>query len=455
VSSAPTLSEYTETANPLHSNKAPTTLSHSASSVVGIGRFQSRSLFCWYHGPMPLLSIWSSNREAVLKMTVEQVVNNAGDGHLRDGNEASEELRGYLRICPSDSLFQYARHCLENAFDKGGIVLQDIVNELGRRLDFDVENGLYQGKKTAVGFDGIWRSQSDPDILIEVKTTDYVAISLDKIAVYKDRLCADQRIKANASMLVVVGREDTGALEAQVRGSRYAWDMRLISVERLIKLVQIKEKSDDPATLTQIRQLLQPFEYTKIDRIIDVIFTTAADVEEQIVEQSPLDDSDKGRNSSKQERTDPELLNAKRLEAVEAFARLKQTELVRHSRTLFWSADKNLRVCCAVSKRYEGDYQPYWYAFHPNWDRFLAEGKDSYFVLSCMDRNEGYAVPYPLLDKNKKNLNTTEKGNKSYWHVATTTLEDGSLAINLSRIGEKLPLKTFAFGLNAASPPSG
>jgi hypothetical protein len=95
-------------------------------------------------------------------MTVEQVVNNAGDGHLRDGNEASRELRGYLRICPSESLFNYARHCLENTFDKSGIVLQDIVNELGRRLDFDVENGLYQGKKTAVGFDGIWRSQTDP-----------------------------------------------------------------------------------------------------------------------------------------------------------------------------------------------------------------------------------------------------------------------------------------------------
>jgi hypothetical protein len=52
---------------------------------------------------------------------------------------------------------------------------------------------------------------------------------------YKERLCADQRIKPNASML---GREDTGALEAQVRGSRYAWEMRLISVERLIKLVR-------------------------------------------------------------------------------------------------------------------------------------------------------------------------------------------------------------------------
>ena len=116
--------------------------------------------------------------------------------------------------------------------------------------------------------------------------------------------------------------------------------MRLISVERLIKLVQIKEKSDDPATITQIRQLLQPFEYTKIDRIIDVIFTTAADVEEQIVDHSPIEEVAKAQETYSQERTDPELLNAKRISAVEAFARSKGTELVRHSRTLFWSSDK-------------------------------------------------------------------------------------------------------------------
>src|SRR5262252_7364020 len=104
-----------------------------------------------YHCPMPLLSFWKSNHDEVLKMTVQQVVSSAGDGQLRDGTEASKEFRAYLRVCPSESLFSYAHQCLENPFDKGGIVLQDIVNELGRRLDFDVENGLYQGRKTAVG----------------------------------------------------------------------------------------------------------------------------------------------------------------------------------------------------------------------------------------------------------------------------------------------------------------
>ncbi len=45
------------------------------------------------------------------------------------------------------------------------------------------------------------------------------------------------------------------------------------------------EKSDDPGTVIQIRQLLHPFEYTKVDNIIDVIFTTAVDVESQLAEE--------------------------------------------------------------------------------------------------------------------------------------------------------------------------
>ena len=98
-----------------------------------------------------------------------------------------------------------------------------------------------------------WRSQNDPEILIEVKTTDYVTVSLDKIAAHKTKLCAEQRIKVSASMLIIVGREDSGALEAQVRGSRYAWDMRLISVERLIKLVQIKENQTIRSPLLRFR----------------------------------------------------------------------------------------------------------------------------------------------------------------------------------------------------------
>jgi hypothetical protein len=398
---------------------------------------------------MPLLSFWKSNREEVLKLNVEQILSNAGDGNLRDANVCSQELRQFFKACPSDCLFGYARHCLERSFEKSGLVLQDIVNELGRRLDFDVENGLYQGKRTSIGFDGIWKVKDEPALIVEIKTTDYVTISLDKLITYREKLTANDHVSRASSVLIIVGREDTGALEAQVRGSRYAWEMRLISIEALIKLVQIKEKSDDPISLLQIRQLLQPFEYTKIDKIIDVIFTTAADVENQQTteQESPADEG-----TYRQERTEPELINAKRQQAVDAFAISKGKELIKRSRTLYWSPDKEFRVCCAVSKKYDKDYQPYWYAYYPKWDDFLAEGKDSYFILSCMDRDEAFAVPYSWLLTNKKNFNKTERDGRSYWHVALIALEGHTLGINVSKAGGKTSLEPYRFTFSTSVP---
>jgi len=43
-----------------------------------------------------------------------------------------------------------------------------------------------------------------------------------------------------------------------------------------------------------------------------------------------------------------------------------------------------------------------------------------------------------------------DRGDSSYWLIALTTLEDGSLAINLSPIGRKQALKPFAFDWSAA-----
>ena len=395
---------------------------------------------------MALLEFWKSNRETVISQTVQQVVTNAGDGNLRDGSPASQEFRAFLRLAPAESLFAYARFCLENTFPKSGSVLQDVVNELGRRLDFDVEDGLYQGRRNAIGFDGIWRSSGEPEIIIEVKTTDAYTIRLETANGYKEDLAGQGKVSKAASILIVVGREDTGALEAQVRGSRFAWDIRLISIERLIKLVQIKEKSDDPTTVDQIRQLLHPFEYTKVDRIIDVIFTTAVDVESQQDEEKDSPEvTDSAAAKFKQNYTDQALINAKRESAIEAFAALKGTALLKRSRTFFWSQDKQLRVCCTVSKRYEGDYQPYWYAYHPKWDTFLAEGK-SYLILCCMDLDAAFAVPQAWFAQNKSDLNVTERPEgKSYWHIPLTTLPDGSLAINLTRTGKKYSLEPHRF----------
>jgi hypothetical protein len=394
---------------------------------------------------MPLLSFWKNNRDEVLKLTIEQVVSSAGDGNLRDNSPCSEELRQFLRFVPTETLCRYAQYCLDNSFDKGGLVLQDIVNEFGQRLDFDVEHGLYQGKKTAVGFDGIWRTKNEPELIIEVKTTDYVTVSLDKLANYRSRLVEEKRVAPTSKVLIVVGREDTGALEAQVRGSRYAWDMRLISIDGLMKLVQIKEKSDDEDTLRQIRTLLQPFEYTKVDQIIDVIFSTARDVEvQQTAEEAIAEPKSEKRTF---EWTDREVLNEKRISAVEAFGKIRGIEFVKKSTTLFWTTDKKTRVCCAVSKRYGTTHPGYWYAYHPQWDKFLKEGEESYFLLTCMDLDDAFALPYKWITTQKQFLDMTERGDRSYWHIRLATLDDSGVVINLAKKREKVPLAKYRYSL--------
>lgn len=130
---------------------------------------------------MPLIKIWNSEPAAVGELSIEQVVAMAGDGNLRDNSPCSQELQEYLGEIPSEKLAQYAEQCLSSRFDKSGIVLQDLVNELGRRLDYKVTNGRYQGTSNAIGFDGIWTAPEGHTIIAEVKTTDAYRISLDTI----------------------------------------------------------------------------------------------------------------------------------------------------------------------------------------------------------------------------------------------------------------------------------
>jgi hypothetical protein len=236
----------------------------------------------------------------VAEFSIEQVVATAGDGVLKDNSACSAEFREYLAKIPSPQIATYIEHCLAAQFTKGGMVLQDLVNELGRRLDYQVTNGRYQGTVNAVGFDGIWTSPEGHTIIAEVKTTDAYRISLETIAVYRDKLLQTAQIRLPASILIVVGREDTGELEAQVRGSRHAWDIRLISADALVKLVQLKENADGPETGRKIRSLLKPMEYTRLDPMIDVMFTTAKDVDQAKQIAQPEEDEDT------QEGADPE-----------------------------------------------------------------------------------------------------------------------------------------------------
>ena len=79
--------------------------------------------------------------------------------------------------------------------------------------------------------------------------------------------------------------------------------------------------------------------------------------------------------------------------------------------------------------------------------------KEGFLILSCMDRDDAFAIPHAWIEQNKKNLNVTERGDRSYWHVPVTTLETGKLAINMSKIQTKAPLEPYRFEFNKATKP--
>jgi hypothetical protein len=392
---------------------------------------------------VPLLELAEQSPKTLEGFTVQQLVSFAGDGKLRDSSECSREFRTYIARVSSQKLSEYIDFCLNEKFEKSGQVLQDLVNEVGRRLDYSVDNGLYSGRANAIGNDGLWRSPEGHILVVEVKTSDAYRLSLDTIAAYRQAHIDSENIGEQSSILIVVGRQDTGELEAQVRGSRHAWDVRLISAEALVKLALLKERSEDAETGRQIRSVLIPVEYTRVDALVDVVFTTAKDVEESDGELVPPDGN---LGKSVESGVEPQYLKRqiqeKRESIVESFSTRLKAQFIRKSRAMLWSPERSIGIACTVSKRYSKG-NPYWYAFHPSWREFINSGNDGFFILGCMDLERFFAVPASIMETLLPKLHTTETEKQMYWHVQLREDSSGNIEMVVPQ-EQPLPLEQFA-----------
>lgn len=370
---------------------------------------------------MPLIEFWTANPIAVSKLTIQQVVSSAGDGKLLDNSVCSAEFREYLTQVEVSKLEEYAKQCLADKFDKSGQALQDIVNEIGRRLDFEVHNGLYAGKVNAIGNDGLWIAPEGNFVVVEVKTTDAYQISLQTISKYRDSLLLSGKISNNSSILIVVGVQGTQELEAQVRGSRHAWDMRLVGVEALAKLASIKEDSDDAETSRKVRSLLVPLEYTRVDDLVEVVFTAAKDSDKGVLEEAANVHANIGSDHSESMAEGDLSSNAAEISAarnsiISALSGSRGINLLKKSRATFWTANHEVRVACTLSKKYGKDGH-YWYAFHPAWRDFLKDGNEAHCVLGCLGLNRAFVLPLSVIESVLPSLDKTVKPDRYYWHL--------------------------------------
>ena len=409
--------------------------------------------------------------------TLAQIVGFAGDGKLRDGEKSatSREFREWLGHIKLEEIRKYAEECLgakpDGAFKESGRALQDIVNEVGRRLGFKVEDGRYHGVRNVPGHDGVWRLPSKRTIVVEVKTTDAYSIHLDTLAKYQQQVIESSNLPDKlVSVLLVVGRDDTGGLEAQIRGSRHAWDMRVISVDALLKIAEIKERVEEP-TFQRIHEVLIPKEFTRLDEIAELVLSTATD---SSADDEPIEDDEEGEHDGDKPVEEaatpvPAQAVAKKQKSsgsrkplspfhTECVARVESelksrkkisSDLIRQGRSTFATPDDQCRVVLITSKNYLFRDRQFFFGLQAHQKDFLRACKRGWLAL-CGDSGEGgtvFLIPWGEFSAWESKLRPTKKNpGGSYLEI----LEESSDSLMLStRPGfEDVNLSRYIIGTN-------
>jgi hypothetical protein len=380
---------------------------------------------------MALKDIWTRSRQELETRNIQQIISWAGDGHLRDGSAAATDFREYLELIPASLLSQYCQQCLNDAFQESGLALQDLINHVGKRLGFEVEFGRYRGNQQFIGFDGIWRFPSGHQAVIEVKTTSAYQLRLDTIAKYRSTLVEQGRLAEDrSSILIIVGRDDTADLEAQIRGSRYAWEIRLISIDALLRLLAVKEDLEDPNIVKQIHQILIPHEFTKLDEIIELLFTTASDLRPD-VESDDQPPAEAPLNID--ESTAVATFHIKSIERIQNILGLP---LVKQTRSSFASSDGAIVVVCKASRTYEERAYAFWFGFYEFQMDMIANASDGFAAFQCGSPENLLLIPANNLQSWTDQMNGTQSKSRPYWHVHISSdfqliRKAGSLSVDL------------------------
>jgi hypothetical protein len=296
------------------------------------------------------------------------------------------------------------------------LVLQDLVNEIGGRIGFDVTAGRYRGTVNAdtIGFDGLWKSPSEESIVVEIKTSSTYNINLNTVGKYKKQLIQSQKcIEDKTSILLVVGRFDTEAWESQIRGSKRSWDTRIISVAGLIRLLEIKESIDEAEVFNKISNILTPQEYTKVDGIIDIVFSTTEDL---LVNAGEIDDEDEknGQEKKKASKFTPVSFYAECMSKIQTHLNI---DLIKNTRTTYVDSKKEVTVMCLVSREYQRKDSGFWFAFHPHQKEILMKSEKGLLGLGCGSSDLIILFPINTFTPHLDKMNTTIKEDRTYHHI--------------------------------------
>ena len=383
---------------------------------------------------MSLLELWKSDRQQIAGKRLDQLIAFAGEGKLNDDGQTATELRSLLRAVPSEQLEAWKDEALNRRYDDFGFVLQDIMNEVGHRLGFEVRPGRYRGRTGYSEPDGLWRD-GDHLILVEVKASARFQIDIAGLLIDRVRLADFWSPKpTGVSGLLIIADQQTAELEAQVRGSRFAWDVRLLGVDAAFSMLRVRERVDDPAVGRQIKQILVPQEFTRLDAIVELVLATAEEAEEVEPEAEPEIDGPEIIKEHVQVRVTPASFHDRVLPRL---ARHFGDELVKRGRIVWATPDDATLVTCQVSKQHEGrgGDNRYWFAVKRKTALRLAEHPNAYCAFACGSPEQLIVLPYDVLSPLFKAMPTSADsgGGILHWHV---TIRDREGTLDLITNGE-------------------
>jgi len=219
----------------------------------------------------------------------------------------------------------------------------------------------------------------------------------------------------------------------------------MIGVESLFRLLDIKENLNDPRSLYQITELLKPIEYTRVDKLIDVIFYTSQDIsapENPEIRERPESSLAIGElvlpsrsDLGKEPGTHSSPVNFYE-KCIARINRKLGRNFIKNGRVTYTSADKQANVVLLNSKSYpETHGLSFWYGFRPNQDEFLSEKDASFVAFGCGSEESLLLIPFQHFKTFLSKLGTSLDSDGTLKHSHVVIFEtDSKYSI---RVGDK------------------
>jgi hypothetical protein len=180
-----------------------------------------------------------------------------------------------------------------------------------------------------------------------------------------------------------------------------------------MRLMTIKEEVEDPQIAQRIHSILIPREFTKLDEIANILFSTTEDIKQDSL---PLEeDGTEQQNTEKNQNFKPVAFHEGCILRIQDALGAK---LIKRSRAQYSTPDKSLVVNCAVSKEHNPDQNPnYWFGFHPHQRDALKIAGNAYAAFGCGSSETVLLIPYSELESLLDGMWTTQNEDRMYWHV--------------------------------------